>query len=184
MLFAAIPTGNRYGCPLNFWLREELSISNLSGMGRAFRAITLLVLTGLVLAGLAGCVTNDTTPTVLSVPRGQASVTIDRPNGWYGAAVPVDIDANGVRLASIAAGGSFTGPVPRGPVVLTATSWSSPGRYTIRFNAEAGRQYAFEVSARDEQVVAGVAFGLVGVLADTAIHEETSGAFKIIAVAK
>jgi len=146
------------------------------------RAIQVVVLSMLV--GLTACVTNDTAPTVLPVARGQASVTISRPNGWYGAVVAVDIQANGVKFASIPAGGSFTGPVPPGPVTLTATSWSSPGRYTIRFNAVAGRQYAFEVSGRDEQVVAGVAFGLIGVMADTVINEETSGAFKITAIAR
>jgi hypothetical protein len=148
-------------------------------MGRAIQAIMLLML-----AGLTACVTNDTAPSVLPVARGQASVTISRPNAWYGAAVAVDIDANGARLASLAAGGSFTGPVPPGPVTLTVTCWSSPGRYTIHFNAEAGRRYAFEVSGRDEQVVATVAFGLIGAVADTVINDETSGAFKIAAVAK
>ena len=137
----------------------------------------------LMLAGLSACVTDDTASTVVPVSRGQASVTISRPNGWYGAAVAVDIDANGVRLASIKAGGSFTGPLPPGPVVLTATCWSSPGRYTVRFNAEPGRRYAFEVSARDQQIVVGAAFGLIGVMADSAINEGNSGAFKITAVA-
>jgi hypothetical protein len=146
-------------------------------MRRAFGAVVLLML-----LGLAACVTNDTASTVVPVSRGQASVTISRPNGWYGAAVAVDIDANGARLASIKAGGSFTGPVAPGPVVLTATTWSSPGRYTIRFNAEPGKRYAFEVTARDEQVVIGAAFGLIGVVADSAINEESSGSFKIVAV--
>jgi hypothetical protein len=151
----------------------------VSLMVRAIQAITLLML-----VALTACVTNDTAPSVLPVARGQASVSISRPNGWYGAAVSVDIDANGTRIASLAAGGSFTGPVPPGPVTLTATTWSSPGRYTIRFNAEAGKRYAFEVSARDEQVVAQVILGVAGVVADTIINDETSGAFKIAAVAK
>jgi hypothetical protein len=148
-------------------------------MTRAFHAILLLPLTF-----LAGCMTNDTAPSVMPVARGQASVTIGRPNTWYGAAVSVDIDANGARIASLAAGGSYTGPVPPGPVTLTATCWSSPGRYTIHFNAEAGRSYAFEVSSRNEQIAATAAFGVIGLAADTAINEDTSGAFKITALAK
>jgi hypothetical protein len=146
-------------------------------MGRAFRAVVLLMS-----LGLTACVTDDTASTVLPVSRGQASITISRPNGWYGAAVAVDIDANGARLASIKAGGSFTGPVAPGPIVLTATTWSSPGRYTIRFNAEPGKRYAFEVTARDEQIVVGAAFGLIGIVADSAINEGSSGAFKIVRV--
>jgi hypothetical protein len=38
------------------------------------------------------------------------------------------------------------------------------------------------VTARDEQVVIGAAFGLIGVVADSAINEESSGSFKIVAV--
>jgi hypothetical protein len=86
------------------------------------RAIQVAIL--FMLVGLTACVTNDTAPTVLPVARGQASVTINRPNGWYGAAVAVDIQANGAKFASIPAGGSFTGPVPPGPVTLTVP----PGR--------------------------------------------------------
>jgi hypothetical protein len=149
-------------------------------MSRTIQAIMLLSM----LVVLTACVTNDNAPSAMPVARGQASVTIGRPNGWYGAAVAVDIEANGTRIASLAAGGTYTGPVPPGPVTLTATCWSSPGRYTIHFNAEAGKRYDFEVSSRNEQIAASVAFGVVGLVADTAINESTSGAFKITAVAK
>jgi hypothetical protein len=144
------------------------------------RAIVLLMM----LVGLTGCVTSDAAPTVVPVARGQASVTITRPNAYYASAVPVDLDANGVRIVSLASGGSYTGPIPPGPVTLTATSWSSPGRYTVRFNAEPGRQYAFEVAPRNEQMAATFVFGVVGLAADSVAHEETSGAFKITAIAK
>jgi hypothetical protein len=114
--------------------------------------------------------------------RGQASVSFSRPNAWYGAAVPVDIDTNGARLASLAAGGSYTGPLPPGPVILTATSWSSPGHHAVRFNAEAGRRYAFEISPRNEQMAVTAAFGVVGLAVDTVANAETSGAFKMTAI--
>jgi hypothetical protein len=67
-------------------------------------------------------------------------------------------------------------------VTLTVTCWCGPGRYSIQFNAQAGKHYAFEVSPRDEQFVATVAGGLVGVVAETAISGEKSGSFKIVAV--
>jgi hypothetical protein len=144
-------------------------------MIRAIQAIMLLL-------ALAGCVTDGSVASGSPVAPGQASITISRPNGWYGAAVSVDIDANGARIASLAAGGSYTGPVSRGPVTLTATSWSSPGRYTVRFNAEPGKRYAFAVSARNDQIVATAVAGVIGLAADTAINGETSGAFQITAV--
>lgn len=113
-------------------------------------------------------------PPVTRVARGQASVTIGRPNTWYGAAASVDIDANGARIASLAAGDNYTGPVAPGPATFTATCWSSLGRYTIHFNAEVGRSYAFEVSSRHEQIAATVAFGVIELAADTAINDRTS----------
>jgi hypothetical protein len=142
------------------------------------RTLILLLLSTL----LAGCVTDQSMPSVVAVSRGQATITMTRPNGWYGSAVAVDIDANGAKIASLAAGGSYTGPLPPGPVTLTATCWSSPGRYTIRFNAEPGKRYAFEVSPRTEQLAATAIGGVIGLAADTAANGETSGAFKITAV--
>jgi hypothetical protein len=144
-------------------------------MIRAIQSIMLLLM-------LAGCVTDGPLASVVPVAPGQASITISRANGWYGSAVTVDIDANGAKIASLAAGGSYTGPVSPGPVTLTATSWSSPGRYTVRFKADPGKRYAFAVSARDDQVVATAVGGVIGLVADTAINGETSGAFQITAV--
>jgi hypothetical protein len=150
-------------------------------MGRTMRAIVVLLMPVV----LAACVTSDAAPITVPVARGQASVKISRPSGaYYASAVPVDLDANGVRLVSLASGGSYTGPVPAGPVTLAATSWSSPGRYTVHFNAEPGRQYAFEISPRNEQMAATFVFGVVGLAADTVAHDETSGAFQITTVAK
>jgi hypothetical protein len=146
-------------------------------MVRAIQAILFLSL-----LAFAGCVTDQVAPQANYVAPGQASLAISRPNGWYGSAVAVDIDANGARIASLAAGGSYTGPVPPGPVILTATCWSSPGRYTIRFNAEPGKRYAFAISARDDQVAAAALGGVIGLAADTAINGEKSGAFQITAV--
>jgi hypothetical protein len=72
-------------------------------------------------------------------------------------------------------------------VVLTVSCWCGPGSYTVKFNAEAGKTYAFAVSPRGEQfaaemtgAVGGGAFGsLVGVAADTSANGEQSGTFKI-----
>src|SRR5665213_263063 len=149
-------------------------------MGLKMRAILLLLMPVV----LTACVTSDVAPTVVPVARGQASVTINRPDAYYASAVPAELDVNGARITRLASGGSYTGPIPSGPVTLTATSWSSPGRYTVRFNAEPGRRYAFEVAPRNEQMAATFVFGVVGLAADTVAHDETSGAFKITAVAK
>ena len=143
-------------------------------MTRTIQVILLLLSTL-----LAGCVTDQSVPSALAISSSQAGITLSRPNAWYGAAVSVDIDANGTKIASLAAGGSYTGPLPPGPVTLTATSWSSPGRYTIHFTAIAGKRYAFEISPRSEQFAATAIGGVVGLAVDTAANGDTSGAFKI-----
>jgi hypothetical protein len=146
---------------------------------RPFLSVSLLLFSAL----LAGCVTDQSAPVASApVPRSQASITITRTGGYYASAVDADIDANGKRFASLAKEATFTGGVQPGPVTLTVTCWCGPGRYSVQFNAQAGKHYAFEVSPRDEQFVATVAGGLVGVVAETAISGEKSGSFKIVAV--
>ncbi|SHJ65472.1 hypothetical protein SAMN05444159_1152 [Bradyrhizobium lablabi] len=146
-------------------------------MTRTIHVILLLLSTL-----LAGCVTDQSMPSAVAIGPGQAAIAITRPSAWYGAALAVDIDANGSKIASLESGGSYTGPLPPGPVVLTVTSWSSPGRYVIRFNAQAGKRYAFVVSPRNEQMAATAIGGVIGLAADTAANGETSGAFQITAV--
>jgi hypothetical protein len=88
--------------------------------------------------------------------RGQAIVTISRVNNYYGALVPVQVTANGAEFASLGLGATFTGGIKPGPVTLTTSMWSTPGSYTIHFDAVAGKHYAFELQPR----TAGLAFGL------------------------
>jgi hypothetical protein len=134
---------------------------------------------------LAGCVTDQSAPvasTVAPVPRGQAGITVTRTGGYYALAVAADIDANGVKLARLDRGETFSGSVPPGPVTLSVSCWCGPGRYSVRFNAQAGQRYAFEVTPRDEQFVATFAGGLVGAAVDAAVNGESSGSFKIAEV--
>jgi hypothetical protein len=142
----------------------------------------------LVSTVLAGCVT-DQSPSVASavsapgpIPRGQAGITITRPSGFYGMLVPADIEANGTKIASLDKGAAYSGSVPAGPVTLTVTCPCDFGHYTIHFNAQAGKRYAFEVSPRNEQYAAVVVGGLVGYVADAAVNGEQAGTFKIVEV--
>jgi len=141
---------------------------------------------------LAGCVTDQTTAATAdtaanaapaAIAPGQAIVTITRTDSYQAAGLTVEVTANGAKFASIDNGATFTGGIKPGPVTLTVSHWSSPGQYTLRFNAEANKRYAFQISPRSEQMLAGMAVGLVGVFADTAINgAEQSGTFRIIQV--
>jgi hypothetical protein len=57
--------------------------------------------------------------------------------------------------------------------------WSSPGRYSVRFNAEPGKKYSFVLSPRGEQFAAQAVGGLVGLAVDTSMNGDASCAFKI-----
>lgn len=143
----------------------------------------------LLSALLAGCVTDQTAQAPAAAPMsspvapGQAALTISRTNGFYASGVSADVDANGGRVASLGRGETFSGGIKPGPVLLSVTCWSSPGRYNVRFNAEPGKRYAFEITPRDEQFGITMIGGLAGAIADSAINSENSGSFKITAVA-
>ena len=152
---------------------------------RAARTLGVLAFLCLASANLAGCVTDQSAAAAPppAIAPGQAIVTITRIEGYQAALLDVEVTANGAKFASIANGATFTGGINPGPVTLSVSHWSSPGGYTVRFKAEAGKRYAFEISPRAEQLVAGLAVGLVGVVADTAINgAEQSGTFKIVQV--
>src|SRR5581483_3752031 len=105
---------------------------------------------------LAGCVTDQSAPVASAaapapVPRGQAGITITRADGFYGSFVAADIEANGTKVAQLDKGATYSGSVAPGPVTLTASCTCDLGHYTIHFNAQAGKRYAFEVSPRNEQ---------------------------------
>ena len=156
----------------------------------AVRTLGVLAFAFLLPAMLAGCVTDQSATanaapvaTAAAVAPGQATVTITRTDSYQAALLDVEVTANGAKFASIANGATFTGGINPGPVTLSVSHWSSPGGYTTRFNAEAGKRYAFQISPRSEQMLAGMAVGMVGVIADTAINgAEQSGTFKIVAV--
>ncbi len=150
---------------------------------RATRTLAALALLCLASADLAGCVTDQsaTANAAPAIPPSQATLTIKRVNNYRGALVPVNVTANGAEFASLGLGESFTGGVKPGPVTLKTTMWSTPGSFTVQFNAVAGKHYAFELQPRQ----AGIAFaaaGILGSVVDAAANGEQSGPYKLVEV--
>jgi hypothetical protein len=110
--------------------------------------------------------------------QGRATITVTRPEALYAVLTAVDVEVNGVRVAKLDNGKTFKTAIRPGNTTLGVTIWSSPGRYKISFKAAPGKHYAFVVTPRSEQVVAGLLGGLAGMMIDTAVNEN-SGAFKI-----
>jgi hypothetical protein len=154
----------------------------LASRRRAIGTLGVLAVLFAASANLAGCVTDQTTAAnavPAAIPPGQAMLTISRVNNYYGALVPVGVTANGANFTSLGLGESFTGGIKPGPVTLTTSMWSTPGSYTVHFNAEAGKRYAFELQPR----TAGLAWasaGIIGSVVDAAANAEQSGPYKLV----
>jgi hypothetical protein len=130
----------------------------------------------------AGCASQPAAPIVAAVAPGQARISITRTDEGPSWSTAAKIEVNGSNVADLAPGQTYTGGVAPGPVSLTAKASVDIGFYTEKFNAVAGKTYAFQVSKRTEQVVAGVLGGVVGMSIDAAANSEKSGAFKITQV--
>jgi len=124
---------------------------------------------------------NGSSAQVAQAPAATATLTVTRSNALFSLLAPVTIDLDGSKIANLGIGESYTVTIPSGAMVLGASVWSSPGRYSVKFTAEAGKHYSFLVSPRGEQLAAGMVGGMVGVAIDTAVNEN-SGPFKITPV--
>jgi hypothetical protein len=152
----------------------------------------------------AGCAAQPTLPLVNAVAPGQARITITREtppgppviiddiDGGHVAEAPAAlIDVNDAHVADLAPGQTYIGGVPPGPASVTATGTAEPGHYVVKFNAVAGKTYAFQVSPRTDAsrkaaLIAGSLAGAVGVLAGASIEAtakgESGGPYKITQV--
>jgi hypothetical protein len=145
----------------------------------------------------AGCAAQPAAPLVNAVAPGQARITITREappgppviiddiNGGHVAeTLAVQLDVNDAHVAELAPGQTYIGGVPPGPTSVTATGTAEPGHYVVKFNAVAGKTYAFQVAPRADATrkVAFMLGGLPAVIEATA-KGETGGPFKITQVA-
>jgi len=146
----------------------------------------------------AGCAAQPTLPLVNAVAPGQARITITREalpgppvmiddiNGGHVAEMPAAlIDVNDAHVADLQPGQTYVAGVPPGPTSVTATGTAEPGHYVVKFDAVAGKSYAFQVSPRTDvsRRAAIVLGGVAGAVMEAAAKGETGGPFKITQVA-
>ena len=145
----------------------------------------------------AGCAAQPAAPLVNAVAPGQARITITREappgppvmiddiNGGHVAEMPAAlIDLNDTHVADLQPGQTYIGGVPPGPTSVTATGTAEPGHYIVKFEAVAGKTYAFQVAPRTDATrrAALVLGGLPGVVMEAAAKGEAGGPFKITQV--
>lgn len=63
---------------------------------------------------------------------------------------PAIVEINGSRVGSLGTSETYTGDINPGPTVIAVSSDIIPGRYVLKFNAEAGKKYRFTVSPRGD----------------------------------
>jgi hypothetical protein len=142
----------------------------------------------------AGCSAQPPAHLANAVAPGQAKISITREplppgppamvdsiDGPHPAeAPPALIDINEAHIGNLAPGQTYVGGVAPGPTAITVTGMMDAGNYVLRFDAEAGKTYAFQVSPRTSiaRSMAPV-FGFTGVVVEAATMGERGGPFKI-----
>ena len=142
----------------------------------------------------AGCSVQPPAHLANAVAPGQAKISITREPLAPGPPVMVDsidgphpaeappalIDINEAHIGNLAPGQTYVGGVAPGPTAITVTGMMEAGNYVLRFDAEAGKTYAFQVSPRTSiaHSVAPV-FGFTGGVVEAAVMGERGGPFKV-----
>jgi hypothetical protein len=142
----------------------------------------------------AGCSAQPPAQLINAVAPGQAKISITRDPLPPGPPVMVDsidgphpaeappalIDINEAHIGNLAPGQTYVGGVAPGPTAITITGMMEAGNYVLRFDAEPGKTYAFQVSPRTSIAHSvAPAFGFTGRVVEAAVMGERGGPFKI-----
>ena len=144
----------------------------------AAKAAAVATLAALALGGCGSDGKETAALALTPVPTGKARIILTRVSAIVYSGCPATIMRGAEKAADIANGGQAIIDVPAGENTLTASCWSYPGNFTVKFKAAAGQKYAFEVAPRDGSIGTAVLFGAIGGAIDASVNEN-SGAFQI-----
>jgi hypothetical protein len=123
---------------------------------------------------IAGSIAATATRPMPALPA--ATITIVRSQDELYHAIRAVIDLNGRQVATLAPGQTFSQPVPIGPIVITVSAPSLPGRSTLRLNADPGSLFQFLITPRVQNARSKMDNGIAEQL------REGSGPFIIVPV--
>lgn len=112
------------------------------------------------------------------IPEKQARVIVERSHSLLYMAASSTVMLNGQKIAGLAPGGSVLKNTFTGNNVLTVSTPTASGRYTLKFDAKAGETYKFIVSPRGGNIMGGYGLGILGDAIQAEVSEQ-SGYFKI-----
>jgi len=140
-------------------------------MKRHRKNLATAVAIGLMTAMLGGCGGGPGPESAsLGAPlaKSHARVKIHRQSNLMGMALDVRVKVDGREVASLGNDETRSFDIPAGARQITVDHWAHPGASKIDLQAKPGVLYELEVAVRGEAAVAGMAFGIVGTVAESA----------------
>ena len=112
-----------------------------------------------------------------STSAGKVQLILTRTTSALYLAAPAMVKVNGQDVASLGRGESSTLTIAPGRTVVSVSTWSYPGSWTINLDAKAGQTYAIEIS-RGASFVPSFLLGPLGGVVDAAANPN-AGAFQM-----
>jgi len=141
-------------------------------MKRYGRSLAAAVALGLTTAMLGGCGggpgLESASLGAAPLAKSHARVKIHRQSNLMGMALDVRVKVDGREVASLGNDETRSFDIPAGARQITVDHWAHPGASKIDLQAKPGVLYELEVAVRGEAAVAGMAFGIVGTVAESA----------------
>src|SRR4029453_7549144 len=124
--------------------------------------------------------TSDENASLASRPikGAQARLKIYRTSDIVASVPSARVKIDGRDVAEVGVGGSTILDIPAGSHSIAVDAFGHPNAHSITLQAKAGMLYRLEVSPRAAAGVAGVIFGLVGMMVEAAVNEN-GGTFQI-----
>jgi len=151
---------------------------------KTFKKLTVFMAAIALTATLSGCgTTGKLTEADLAKPveKASARIIVERNSSVLYAAAAADVEINGQEIASLGLGGEAVADIPAGQTILTVSTPTGFGRYTITVETERGKTYRFMVSPRGAALGRDMLFGMIGSAVDASVSEN-SGYFQITPV--
>lgn len=135
-----------------------------------------------ILSLLTGCgSTAVLTQADLTAPihKGEARIIIIRDKSFLYGGGAATITVNGEEVASLGTGGEASTDVQAGHIGMSVKTPLTAGKFTLHFDAKAGKTYKFLISPRSGQYWTGGFFGVIGDAVNASVSEQ-SGYFQIV----